>query len=81
MEFTVTYKLLKVAEDACGLLDELTKCSHILPKCLKSRSLHSAGVLLGRVNVIVYLTGLFDLEIEAAAAGGVQKGEIYRNID
>ena len=39
VEFTDTYNLLKVAEDACGVWEELTECFHILPKCLKSRSL------------------------------------------
>ena len=83
VEFTVTYNLLKVAEDACGLLEELTKCSHILPKCLKSRSLHSAGVLLGRVNVtnlaIVYSTGpvLFG-DRGSGSRRGAERWNIYK---
>ena len=83
VEFTVTYNLLKVAEDACGLLEELTKCSHILPKCLKSRSLHSAGVLLGRVNVtnlaIVYSTGpvLFG-DRGSGSRRGAERRNIYK---
>ena len=35
VEFILTHNLLKVAEDACGVLEELTKCFRILPNCLK----------------------------------------------